>query len=901
MVDPAGGRHRYTYDEIGRLTEDTDPTGGVTTLALIADGKGTRHVRVTDGDGLATDFISEIVDGARVRRVIEPTGAEHRVVQLPGGQIQATSPDGTTTQITHQPDPRWGYQQPYVGLMQITTPSGRSITVTQNKTVTLADETDPLSLVEAVTELTTQGVTTTDILRPGDRTATRISATGQITTTVFDDFGRAVSLQRDAEIPPLTWSYDALGRLRALAQGDQITRYDYDGDVTREIDPLGRITTRRQDAYGRDVEITRPSGHTTAQRYTGTGQLADVTLPSGATHQLSYNGRGELASYSPPGAPGVTRQYTDGRRWSGLTLPGGRRLERILDAQGRLQEITTTELITEMIYDDLTDWPQRLTVRPVAGDHPGQDLLLHRDGGLVTGLDYAGADHPAVVQGQVRYTFNDQLLPTGRTLTAGDQIVEDSFQLDDSGAVIYDAPITFSRQGPGGAIDAASGAGFQWRYRFDGQGRIAGMDLSLNDAPLYSYGVTRDLAGQITEAEITAGGVAEITAYTRDLDGQITTAHLNGALSEQYAFDVNGNLAGGQYDAADRLTAWGEAIFAYDADGLPTTWGDLSLRYSTRGHLLAATLSDGGEIRYSVDPIGRRVARWGVGRAEQWLYGNPWSPFRPTHHRIDGGPWRRLIYHPDTGHLMAIREGEALYIIATDHLGSPRAVYDEAGTQLRRLDYSAFGEITADVGAFDLPLGFAGGLPDADTGLLRFVHRDYDPRLGRWTHRDPILFDGGQGNLYAYVGNNPVDYTDPYGLWCLGGSFYMGLGAGIKACADGDGFSICNEVGFGYGVGVEANPFGELDGEKKQLKGEISGGCGPAGAGGEITYNRDCGFGAGLKAGVGPFEVSTSGNKLTHDATDYVEDRFGQAAKGAKPKCGAQGKLVLEQCDRAPW
>ena len=41
--------------------------------------------------------------------------------------------------------------------------------------------------------------------------------------------------------------------------------------------------------------------------------------------------------------------------------------------------------------------------------------------------------------------------------------------------------------------------------------------------------------------------------------------------------------------------------------------------------------------------------------------------------------------------------------------------------------------------------------------------RDYDPVVGRWLQRDPIKFEGGDTNLYAYVGNDPVNYVDPSG------------------------------------------------------------------------------------------------------------------------------------------
>ena len=39
----------------------------------------------------------------------------------------------------------------------------------------------------------------------------------------------------------------------------------------------------------------------------------------------------------------------------------------------------------------------------------------------------------------------------------------------------------------------------------------------------------------------------------------------------------------------------------------------------------------------------------------------------------------------------------------------------------------------------------------------------YDSTVGRWTTKDPIGFAGGDTNLYAYVGGNPMSYVDPKG------------------------------------------------------------------------------------------------------------------------------------------
>jgi RHS repeat-associated protein len=67
----------------------------------------------------------------------------------------------------------------------------------------------------------------------------------------------------------------------------------------------------------------------------------------------------------------------------------------------------------------------------------------------------------------------------------------------------------------------------------------------------------------------------------------------------------------------------------------------------------------------------------------------------------------------------------------------------------------------------EIPFGFAGGLHDKDTNLIRFGYRDFDPETGRWTARDPIGFAGGDTNLYGYVQGDPVNWVDPTGEFGL--------------------------------------------------------------------------------------------------------------------------------------
>ena len=109
--------------------------------------------------------------------------------------------------------------------------------------------------------------------------------------------------------------------------------------------------------------------------------------------------------------------------------------------------------------------------------------------------------------------------------------------------------------------------------------------------------------------------------------------------------------------------------------------------------------------------------------------------------------------------------GGTTYRVVSDQLGSPRLVVDAAtGEVAQRMDYGPFGKVTLDTDPGFQPFGFVGGLYDPATKLIRFGLRDYDPETGRWTTKDPLGFAGGDPNLYAYAGNDPVNAVDVYGM-----------------------------------------------------------------------------------------------------------------------------------------
>lgn len=147
-----------------------------------------------------------------------------------------------------------------------------------------------------------------------------------------------------------------------------------------------------------------------------------------------------------------------------------------------------------------------------------------------------------------------------------------------------------------------------------------------------------------------------------------------------------------------------------------------------------------------------------------WLYEDQLRPVA----ELDGSGAvvSRFVYATRVNVPDYMVKGGVTYRLVLDHLGSVRLVVNtQNGQVVQRLDYDAWGLVTLDTNPGFQPFGFAGGLYDTQTGLVRFGVRDYDPVVGRWTTKDPIGFDGGDQNLYGYILGDPMRYTDPFGLY----------------------------------------------------------------------------------------------------------------------------------------
>ena len=98
------------------------------------------------------------------------------------------------------------------------------------------------------------------------------------------------------------------------------------------------------------------------------------------------------------------------------------------------------------------------------------------------------------------------------------------------------------------------------------------------------------------------------------------------------------------------------------------------------------------------------------------------------------------------------------------------------GTVVSSQRFDSFGLRTA-TGPLLQRYGFTGREHDAESGLIYFRARAYDPAIGQFLQRDPIGFSSGDLNLYAYVENNPFNWSDPSGLSPSAGNLVTTAGA----------------------------------------------------------------------------------------------------------------------------
>ena len=313
--------------------------------------------------------------------------------------------------------------------------------------------------------------------------------------------------------------------------------------------------------------------------------------------------------------------------------------------------------------------------------------------------------------------------------------------------------------------------------------------------------VTRTGGGQVASFSDTT----DSASYTYDALGELTGVDNSVRTDQSYEYDANGNPTGEGYviGAENRLLADPGHTYEYDAEGNRTLSTDLAsgevtqYEWDFRNRLTGVDVraADGTLLRsvsYTYDALNRLVGRTqtdGTGAVvseEQYALetrdlASPTATAGATSQTAldqvsavigaDGLVTERYLWGSHTDEVLAeeTAAGETLWLLGDD-LGSVRAVaeYDAVTGQtsvVKRVSYDAFGAVASDSDpSVAVRFGYTGLSLDSATGLQSNRARWYDPTARRWVSEDPKGFDAGDANLGRYVGNDPLNATDPSGL-----------------------------------------------------------------------------------------------------------------------------------------
>ena len=760
-IDPAGNRFEHEFDAGGRVTNVRDGEQGNWRYQRSMQS-GDPVAQVISGEENVTSYRDHTFADNSYRTVIDdPTGAQ-TVYQRSADTLNANKslPCGTELDFKYAFDPQYAYK--FLSQVDEKMPSLLTRSMVREH---LYEDSNDDGVPDKITARTTIN---------GDRTSEIVNDIGQAVKTGISPQGRSVSAPYDPDTLLITsversgyhdlqYRYDPKGRLVESSAGARSVSIAYNGQgfVETITDPQNHTTYFDYDPVGRVTGIQRPDGSTLGFSYDPNGNMTLLTNPVSVDHGFTFNQVNLPSAYQTPLSGSYRYLYDKDRNLIQTIFPSGKQIDNVY-ADTRLIRIQTPEGDVHLSYSCANKID---TITQGA-----ESISYSYDGKLLTDVTLAGTIDQAVA-----YAYNNDFQVVAMTYAGRSE----SLGYDSDGLLTSAGGYAIGRNAGNGLPESITGNGLSISRGFNGYGEQDSQETRVGASQAIAWTLTRDNAGRIaTKTESVAGTTAGY-AYTYDNLGRLLTVARDGEIVEQYGYDLNGtrvsetnSLRGitdrhSSYSDEDHLLTAGSAVYTYDPDGFLTTRTEngevTTFSYASRGELRAVHLPDGRAVTNDHDPLGRRIAKRINGAViEKYL----WQGRTKLLAVYDGSDNLIQRFEYADGRMpVAMTMSGVRYYLAYDQVGTLRIVTDGAGNVVKRIDYDTFGNILGDTNAsLAMPFGFAGGLHDRDTGLVRFGYRDYDPDTGRWTAKDPIGFAGGDTDLYGYVQNDPVNYIDPHGL-----------------------------------------------------------------------------------------------------------------------------------------
>lgn len=486
------------------------------------------------------------------------------------------------------------------------------------------------------------------------------------------------------------------------------------------------VATLTYDAYGNPYTAKAGAHLAVTTAYNTKGWLTSLTDQVGTTTTFdTYNNRGQLKLKTDPLLKTTGFEYDDaGRLWYKIDR-NNNRTDYSYTPTSKIDTITypdtSTVHFTYNQHDDLTGMqdPLGTTSYTYNADH-SLNTVTDPNGFVITYnlYDEAGNLKELIYPGnkKVKYTYDELNRLKTVTIDWLNPKPVATYYYDDAGRLDY--VVNFN-----GTITD---------YGYDNANRLTSlMNKKSDTTTLASYSFTLDGNGnrtQITQNEpMILTPSADTVSYTyNDKKNRLMTANTTG-----FSYNNEGQLATKDttsytFDYEHRLKTIGSTTtFYYDGSGkrLKAVRGAETTKYiyDAGGNLLAEA-NDSGVI---------------------------------TSYYIHGA-----------GLMAMVTPSNEVYTYHFNAVGSTIAMTDSSQTIVNKYSYDAFGKILNEQETIPQPFKFVGqfGVMTEPNGFYYMRARYYDPEVGRFVSEDPIGFGGGDVNLMAYVGNNPIIRIDPNGL-----------------------------------------------------------------------------------------------------------------------------------------